>query len=534
MREQRAKEAHGSSTEASRIGTRRMLRGGVAGALAILGSVATVAIADTVTINEVGVSGDSQKTVGQSGQLSVHLTVDDNATDPVNGCNASSTAPVTVRLESSNPSAVSLANSGEVVFTTCDTKQLAYQAVGAGSATVETKSVTGGRTVQGNSPSYTKTDTHTIAVSGPSDTTPPVIGRTITPAPNTAGWNNGALSVSWTATDLESAVTILSGCGTQNFSTETAGTTSSCSAQSAGGSSSDSVTIKIDSTKPVISGSTGTYTPGTWTNQSVTVSFGCADAGAVQSGLKTNTVAGDTLTGSGADQSLTNTGACTDVADNTADAVEIGNIDIDKVKPVNSVTGISPPAQYVLGAPGPTLGCDTSDALSGVASSATLGQLTGTGTTNPNGVGVFTATCTGGADNAGNSADAAHDSYSVVYGMGSGIGQPINADGNSVFSQKRAVPVKFSLPGDESVGGFDVSGWALKLVGAACGTESSWDPEMTPETTSTNTGLRYDATADQYIANATLAGTTVNKCYRFTVALDDGTVLQSPKFKVGK
>lgn len=94
-------------------------------------------------------------------------------------------------------------------------------------------------------------------------------------------------------------------------------------------------TIGLDTVKPKITGSTGSYVPGTWTNQSVTVSFTCADdQGTPNSGVDLNTVAGDTLTASGENQSVTNTGTCTDKAGNTAESVTVSNLDIDKVKPV--------------------------------------------------------------------------------------------------------------------------------------------------------------------------------------------------------
>ena len=56
--------------------------------------------------------------------------------------------------------------------------------------------------------------------------------------------------------------------------------------------------VDVDTTSPVVSttatkGGTTPYGAGTWTNQTVTVAFTCADAGAVQSGLATtNPVAG--------------------------------------------------------------------------------------------------------------------------------------------------------------------------------------------------------------------------------------------------
>jgi hypothetical protein len=93
----------------------------------------------------------------------------------------------------------------------------------------------------------------------------------------------------------------------------------------------------IDKTKPVISGSSTTqpgganYTAGDWTNKDVAVSFSCLDSGG--SAIDQNTVAGDTLTASGADQSVTNTGTCTDKAGNVADSATFSNIDIDKVAP---------------------------------------------------------------------------------------------------------------------------------------------------------------------------------------------------------
>jgi hypothetical protein len=111
--------------------------------------------------------------------------------------------------------------------------------------------------------------------------------------------------------------------------------------------------------------------------------------------------------------------------------------------------------------------------------------------------------------------------------------QPINPDGNSLFSQKRAVSVKFHLSGDPATG-FEVGTWKLRREAQQCGTEN-WTPEgVDSATTSSSTALRYDATTDQYIATATLSGTSVDKCYRFVVEFDDGTSLASAKLKVAR
>lgn len=84
------------------------------------------------------------------------------------------------------------------------------------------------------------------------DTTPPQITVNINPEPNTYGWSNSDVAVSWSVTDPESTFTSMPGCETTIIDTETPGTTLTCSATSAGGTSSQSVTIKLDKTPPLI------------------------------------------------------------------------------------------------------------------------------------------------------------------------------------------------------------------------------------------------------------------------------------------
>ena len=92
--------------------------------------------------------------------------------------------------------------------------------------------------------------------------------------------------------------------------------------------------INIDKTAPVISGSRDPEANANgWNNTDVTVSFTCADSGSVQSGIATDTVAGDTLTSEGAGQSVTNSGACVDNAGNAASSATVGGINIDKTRP---------------------------------------------------------------------------------------------------------------------------------------------------------------------------------------------------------
>ncbi len=86
----------------------------------------------------------------------------------------------------------------------------------------------------------------------PSDSTPPVITPTITGALGNNGWYVGPVNISWSVVDNESAISSQSGCSSTTLSDDTSGTTLTCSATSAGGTSTDSVTIKIDQTNPTV------------------------------------------------------------------------------------------------------------------------------------------------------------------------------------------------------------------------------------------------------------------------------------------
>ena len=94
------------------------------------------------------------------------------------------------------------------------------------------------------------------------DTTPPVIDQEVTTGTlGSDGWYAGDVSVRWDPTDTLSRVSSRLGCDGTTIAADTAGTTLTCTATSAGGTSARSVTIKRDATPPVIhySGNTGSY-----------------------------------------------------------------------------------------------------------------------------------------------------------------------------------------------------------------------------------------------------------------------------------
>ncbi len=113
------------------------------------------------------------------------------------------------------------------------------------------------------------------------DDTAPVITPNISGTAGSNGWYTSNVSVSWTVTDTESGVNSSTGCTTSNLTSETSGTTLTCSAfNNAGLLNSASVTIKIDKTAPTaaltITG--GTLGNNSWYTSDVTVHTSGADS----------------------------------------------------------------------------------------------------------------------------------------------------------------------------------------------------------------------------------------------------------------
>jgi hypothetical protein len=108
------------------------------------------------------------------------------------------------------------------------------------------------------------------------DRTPPVITHTITGTAGTGDWYKSPVTVTWTVKDDESAITSPA-CLPQTISASTAaaGVVVRCSATSAGGTSEDPVTVKLDLSVPTVvanvpaaTGANGWYTsdiPVSWT-----------------------------------------------------------------------------------------------------------------------------------------------------------------------------------------------------------------------------------------------------------------------------
>jgi hypothetical protein len=122
-----------------------------------------------------------------------------------------------------------------------------------------------------------RTVTYTVNPAS-SDATPPVITPATTGTLGTNGWYVSNVTLTWTVTDAESAILSTTGCGNRSVTSNTAGITFTCSATSAGGTSSQSVTIKRDATRPTTSitrpANGAVYALGSVVN----ANFSCADA----------------------------------------------------------------------------------------------------------------------------------------------------------------------------------------------------------------------------------------------------------------
>lgn len=327
-----------------------------------------------------------------------------------------------------------------------------------------------------------------------------------TPAANSNGWHNSDVTVNWSCSDSGSGVVstgisqIVGGEGSNQSATGT------CE-DHAGNITSDTQSgINIDKTAPTASASAAPAPNGNgWNNSNVTVSFSGSDG---LSGV--DSCSGPiVLSSEGASQSAS--GSCTDLAGNSASASATG-INIDKTAPVVTVTGVANGASYILGSV-PAAGCSTTDALSGVATTASLSQSGGP-------VGAATATCSGASDIAGNFSTASTASYSVIYSW-SGFLKPVdNLPTLNLVKAGSAIPVKFSLAGNQGLSIF-MAGYPISQK-ISCDSVAAVDA-IEETVNAGSSSLSYDATADQYNYVWKTDKSWGGTCRQLTVRLIDGT-----------
>ena len=172
----------------------------------------------------------------------------------------------------------------------------------------------------------------TVAPAAPSDTTPPVITKTVTGTTGLNGWFTDNVTVAWSVTDAQSAVVIDSGCGVQNFVNETTAGSSSCQAHSAGGSASDFTSFKIDKTGPSATLSpAGILGQSGWYTSNVTLAATGQDG--VSGGVTCAAVQSQTIETAGA----TFNASCTNAAGLSTAAAPV-TVKVDKTGPTATLT----------------------------------------------------------------------------------------------------------------------------------------------------------------------------------------------------
>jgi hypothetical protein len=472
---------------------------------------AVAALADNVQ-NDVVAGGNDTITAG--GSTTVNYKIAANNGDGQTGCNAADASPATVTINA--PAGVT-ATPGSLSFTSCGTdKPVVFSSSTAGDYDITVSVSDGGTGTYNTSPA--KFTLHVNPTPPPSDTTPPVITPTVVGTLGDNGWYVSDVTVSWLVEDGESDISSQSGCDPTTINSDTAGQTLTCTATSAGGQSSDSVTIKRDATDPTISGSKSpAATSFGWNNGPVTVSYTCGDnlSGAASCGPD------QTLSNEGAGQS--STGTATDNAGNTA-STTVSNINIDLTDPdVSLVGGPTNGGSYYFGSVPSAPTCDASDGLSGLDGTC---SVSGYGTT----VGTHTVTAEAN-DKAGNT-NSASSTYTVLGWDFRGFYQPVDMN-NTLNTVKggSTVPIKFELfAGSTELTATSNVVTPLKAQKVNCTGLASTEEDPIELTATGGTSLRYDSTGGQYIYNWQTPK-QAGACYSVTVSALDGSS-QTAYFKL--
>jgi len=272
-----------------------------------------------------------------------------------------------------------------------------------------------------------------IASLAGSDSTPPVITPLVQGTVGNDGWYTGNVSIDWTVSDEESSVSNQNGCDSVTQTSDTTGTTYTCTATSVGGTASESVTIKRDAAAP----SVGCAPPdGLWHAQDVSISCTSSDAvsGLASSGGGSFDLTSSVAAGIETNNASTGSHAVCDAAGNCAVAGPVAGNKVDKKAP--TITIISPVIGPYLLNQAVIVSYNCSDGGSGVqncSGSAANGEHLDTSTAGNHG---FTVNAT---DNVGNTSTPPVVTYTVNYGIS------VMFDQTRAYKSGSTVPIKIRL-----------------------------------------------------------------------------------------
>ncbi len=208
----------------------------------------------------------------------------------------------------------------------------------------------------------------------PPDFTPPEIALAVDSSALVNGWYTGDVSIVWSVSDPESAISTSSGCADVSVVTDTAGATFTCSASSGGGTNTHSVTIKRDASPPdaTLSVVDGTVGANGWYVSPVTVRTTGSDSVSAPVICTADKVQNADTTGSQF------SGSCTNAANLTKAATPIV-VKLDQTAPTISAaaTAVANAAGWYQG--DVTVGFSCTDATSGIATCPSDQTLNGEG-----------------------------------------------------------------------------------------------------------------------------------------------------------
>ncbi|HVI06841.1 MAG TPA: Ig-like domain-containing protein [Candidatus Binatia bacterium] len=203
------------------------------------------------------------------------------------------------------------------------------------------------------------------------DETAPTITANVSPSPNSAGWNNSAVTVTFTCSDSLSGVV---NCPSpQSVSTAGAGQViSGTVTDAAGNTASTQVTVNISLTSPLIVASVSPQPNSAgWNNSNVTVNFVCTPGGAP-------------IVGCSAPQIVTTEGSSIPVTGTVTDAAGSSNtttvvVKLDKTPPTITATVSPTPNSNGWNSSPVTVTFSCGDSLSGVATCPNASTITSSG-----------------------------------------------------------------------------------------------------------------------------------------------------------
>lgn len=451
-----------------------------------------------VSLSPAGAS-DSSAITGSSPALTFNLTV----IQPDN------TPPVITPIVNGT-----LGNNGwyisdvSVSWTVVDNESAVSSTSGCGTTVIN--SDTSGQTLTCSATSDGGTNSHSLTIKR--DATPPTIVSSASPAANGNGWNNTAVTVSFSCSDSGSGIDNNSVAGaTLNNEGINQSVTSSGSCTDKAGNTADPASvgnINIDLTAPTVNASASPAANGNgWNNSNVTVTFSGSDT---LSGIDSCDSA-VVLSNEGAGQSAS--GGCKDNAGNTASQTKSG-INIDKTAPtgINFVGDIINGGSYYFGFVPAAPTCTANGDISGLATCVVSGY--------GNGKGSHTLMATA-VDNADNSANSTLN-YTVLGWTLTGFYSPVDM-GTNVWNTVKGgstVPLKFRIfAGPTEITDISMVSMSTKMVSCVGGTEDPVDVDML---SSGSTTLRYDTTEMQFIQNWKTPKQP-GKCYEVKMTANDGS-----------